>query len=94
MEPRRTLSGSRPGAIIMTTLAGIAFFASLAFAYLSDDKQSLAILEGMGGGAFLTAIQFWLGSSVGSRRKDELLALSSPAPLEPTHLPPPPAVSK
>lgn len=66
------------GAIVMTTLASIAFFASLGFAYLSDDKQTLAILEGMGGGAFVAAVNFWIGSSAGSRRKDELLAASSP----------------
>ena len=62
------------GRIAASVLAGIAFFAALVTAYISDDKQSLAILEGMGGSAFIAAINYWLGSSSGSTKKDQVIA--------------------
>lgn len=62
------------GRILASSFACGAYFSALAFAYISDDKQSLAILEGMGGSAFTAAIGYWLGSSAGSAKKDHIIS--------------------
>jgi hypothetical protein len=71
------LQEDRAGRLLMTVLAAIAYFVALGAALYSDDKQSAAILEGMGGGFMGLAVGYWLGSSSGSKRKDEQLAESS-----------------
>lgn len=64
------------GAIVMSTLASLAFGGALVMAYLSTDQANLELLVGAVVSNFSTAVSFWLGSSAGSRKKDEDSAVS------------------
>jgi len=67
------------GAIIISSMACIGFWAALVIAYLSKDQTNLAMLLGIVAGGFNSTLGYWLGSSMGSQKKDELLAGSVPA---------------
>jgi len=67
------------GAIVISCMACIAFFAALVIAYLSKDQTNLAMLLGIVAGGFTGTLNYWLGSSSGSQKKDDIIASSVPA---------------
>jgi hypothetical protein len=62
------------GAIAVSLLASFSFTAALIIAYMAKDQANLSLLIGAVISNFSTAVSFWLGSSAGSQRKDEMLA--------------------
>jgi hypothetical protein len=62
------------GAIAVSVLASLSFTAALIIAYMAKDQANLSLLIGAVISNFSTAVSFWLGSSAGSQRKDEILA--------------------
>jgi hypothetical protein len=61
------------GAIITSALSGCGFLAALLVAYMSKDQANLSLLVGAVVTNFATVVSFWLGSSAGSQKKDEIL---------------------
>lgn len=76
-----TTRSNLPAALALTITAG--FFGILMVMLLGiwhpNDNAALLVLLGSLGTSFGSVINFYFGSSVGSHRKDELLANSSPA---------------
>lgn len=66
------------GAITVSIITSLTFLAALAVAFLSHDGNNLTLLYGAIIGQFSTVISYWLGSSMGSQKKDEAL---NPLPL-------------
>src|SRR6266436_4450849 len=66
------------GAIVISCMACISFFAALVIAYLSKDQTNLAMLLGIVAGGFTGTLNYWLGSSSGSQKKDDIIASSVP----------------
>lgn len=75
------VSGTQPasptaaptGAILVSIFVLAIFLAAIVIAWWSKDS-SLQILLGMAGTNAATAVGFWLGSSSGSRDKDQTIA--------------------
>ena len=67
------------GSIITSSLTLMIFVAVLIVAFLSKDQRGLELLIGAAIANASTAVSFWLGSSSGSQRKDELLNPSPPS---------------
>ncbi len=67
------------GAIVISGMACIGFWAALVIAYLSKDQTNLAMLLGIVAGGFTGTLNYWLGSSSGSQKKDDIIASSVPA---------------
>lgn len=61
------------GAIVASGIAGAAFIVALVIAYLSKDQANLPLLIGSVISNFSTVVSFWVGSSAGSQKKDEML---------------------
>lgn len=68
-EPGRPWWGSPAVAIYALTI----FLACLAIAYLKGSDNLLTILLGVAAANATTAVQYYLGSSAGSQRKDQLI---------------------
>jgi hypothetical protein len=61
------------GAISTSLLTAVTFLAALAVSYWSKDTSNLNLLIGAVIANTSTVVSFWLGSSAGSQRKDEIL---------------------
>lgn len=68
------------GAIIVSIANSLAFFAALVISYLSKDQTNLGLLIGAVIANSTTVVAFWLGSSIGSAHKTDLMAQASSPP--------------
>lgn len=68
------------GAIIVSALTLGAFTTIIVLAYMHNDNTSQALLVGAIITMAQTAVGFWLGSSAGSQRKDQVIAASVATP--------------
>ena len=68
------------GAIVTSIISCLGFIGALVIAYLAKDTSNLTMLLGIVAGAFNTVVSFWLGSSAGSQKKDEVIAQKLPSP--------------
>jgi len=71
MDPKALASW---GAIVVSVLSLGAFFLAFGVAYLSSDQNNLSLLDGSAIGMASTAVAYWLGSSSGSQKKDDVIA--------------------
>jgi ABC-type uncharacterized transport system permease subunit len=72
------------GAIAISVLASLGFITALVIAYISHDTTSQSLLVGAIISNFSTAVSFWLGSSMGSQKKDERIDQLTSAPKDKT----------
>lgn len=86
--PQEPAAPTRPpldrniGAMITSVFASTAFLVAFVVAYFSKDQTNLSLLVGAIISNFTTVVNFWLGSSLGSRQKDaEIAKMSSERPL-------------
>jgi len=68
------------GAIVMSVTSAIAFFAALVISYLSKDQPNLGLLIGAVISNMSNSLSFWIGSSIGSMRKTDIIAGQQPNP--------------
>lgn len=71
---------SEYGAIAVSILTLLTFAGCLVIAYVSRDQTSIALLVGAVVANASTAVSYWLGSSRGSQKKDEIMAAKGPVP--------------
>ena len=64
-------------ATVISTLALLIFVGALVIAYLSKDGSSLLMLFGVAATNATTVINYWVGSSAGSARKDAQLQVAA-----------------
>ena len=62
------------GAIATSILSSLAFGAALIISHLSGDQTNQSLMIGAVISNFTTTVSFWLGSSFGSQKKDEVIA--------------------
>lgn len=62
------------GSIITSALASVAFCTALIIAYMSKDQPNLALLIGCVVTNFTAVVQYWIGSSAGSQKKDDIIS--------------------
>ena len=62
------------GAIIVSVATSLAFFLALAVAYLKNDETNIGLMIGAVIANSTTVVGFWLGSSISSQQKTDLLA--------------------
>ena len=67
------------GPVIVSVIVLFVFVAAIVVAWQTKDP-SLGILLGMAGANAGTAVGFWLGSSSGSQKKDQVIAAVATAP--------------
>jgi len=60
------------GAVTASVLTSVAFIIALVIAWMAKDQSNLSLLVGAVVANFTTAVGYWLGSSAGSRAKDEV----------------------
>lgn len=77
------------GAIIISVLICLTFLFVFYEAYTKADQHNLDLLVGALIAQFSFVVQFWVGSSMSSIRKDQML-LDATAPQDDTRMPPPP----
>lgn len=68
------------GAIGVSVITTLGFIGALVISYLSKDASNLSMLLGIVAGGFQAVLGFWLGSSAGSQKKDEVIAQKLPNP--------------
>ena len=61
------------GAIIVSLSISISFFGALVYSYISKDQPNAALLVNSVVINMSLVVGYWLGSSVGSARKTELM---------------------
>ena len=61
-------------AIIVSVATSLAFFLALAVAYLKNDETNIGLMIGAVIANSTTVVGFWLGSSISSQQKTDLLA--------------------
>lgn len=66
------------GTTLMSIMAAANFIAAFVVAFLSKDQANLGLLIGASIANFTTVVSYWVGSSAGSQKKDEIIAASSP----------------
>jgi ABC-type uncharacterized transport system permease subunit len=66
------------GAITMSVLTSLVFLVSLLIAFMSKDQANLELIYGAVISNFTTSISFWLGSSAGSQKKDDVMQTTRP----------------
>jgi uncharacterized membrane protein len=66
------------GTILVSVLVVIGFILSTFLAYQHDYKSAIDTLNGVFIAAVMSVVGFWVGSSVGSRAKDEIIARNHP----------------
>lgn len=66
------------GAIIVSGMWSIVFMLALAVVWAAKDQPNLGVLIGVVATNGTTVVGFWLGSSIGSKRKTDLLAAAPP----------------
>ncbi len=71
------------GAIVVSVLVTIAFLVALGVAYLSKDQSNLGLLIGAVIAQFSGVVSYWVGSSVGSAKKDDVLSNMAQGPPPP-----------
>jgi hypothetical protein len=76
------------GAIIVSGMWSIVFMLALVVVWSSKDQANLGVLIGVVATNGTTVVGFWLGSSMGSKRKTDLLAAAVPPPAAPAPKPP------
>lgn len=62
------------GAIVTSILTSLGFLSALVIAYLSSDHTNQSLMIGAVISNFTTTVSFWLGSSFGSQKKDQVIA--------------------
>jgi hypothetical protein len=62
------------GSIAVSALIASGFILALVISYLSQDQTNTSLLVGAIIANFSTAVSYWLGSSAGSRSKDDVIA--------------------
>lgn len=62
------------GSVIVSIFALAVFAMAILVAWLAKDPTTLQILLGAAATNATTAVGYWLGSSAGSRAKDEIIA--------------------
>jgi len=62
------------GSITVSALTLVTFAGCLVWAYLTHDENAKALLVGAAVANSTAAVQFWLGSSAGSQKKDDTIA--------------------
>ncbi len=74
--PKLSVSPAGFVSVLVVVLFGGALFLMLYRPIVLDEKQSqlVNIMVGFLGGAFTTAVQYWLGSSASARKKDETIS--------------------
>jgi len=77
MNPRELNS---IGAVATSVLALLLFAAALAAAYVMKDQTAISLLDGAVVSMATSVVSFWIGSSAGSQKKDQMLASSIPVP--------------
>jgi uncharacterized BrkB/YihY/UPF0761 family membrane protein len=78
------------GAIIISVLICLTFLFVFYEAYSNADQHNLDLLVGALIAQFSFVVQFWVGSSMSSLRKDQMLLDATPPPQDDTRMPPPP----
>lgn len=73
-------SGGSMGPILVSTLAMLIYGGALVIAFLSKDQGNLTILIGVAAANATTVVGYWVGSSIGSARKDVQLAAAALKP--------------
>jgi hypothetical protein len=76
------------GAIIVSGMWSVVFMLALAVVWASKDQANLGILIGVVAANGTTVVGFWLGSSIGSKRKTDLLAAAPAVATNGTPKPP------
>jgi hypothetical protein len=75
------------GAIVVSVLVAAAFFLAYGVAYYTKDQSNISLLTGAVIASFSTVVNFWMGSSASSQKKDDAIAAATPvtvvAPREP-----------
>ncbi len=71
------------GALIISVLVVGAFLAALAVAFVSHDATNLTLLIGAVVTQLGNVVGYWIGSSIGSARKDEVLTNLAQGPTPP-----------
>ncbi len=66
------------GIIIMSSMVSACFVTALVFAYIHKDQGNINMLVGAIVAQFTMVVGFWVGSSIGSQKKDEIIAASAP----------------
>lgn len=61
------------GTTIISAMIVIGFIYIFQLAYLHNDVDTVKVLSGIIAGAMSMVVAFWIGSSVGSRNKDEII---------------------
>lgn len=77
------------GAIIISVLICLTFLFVFYEAYTKADQHNLDLLVGALIAQFSFVVQFWVGSSMSSIRKDQMLLDATP-PSDNSAIPPPP----
>ena len=67
------------GKLVTSVLFGGAFICALIYAYIAKDQDSKELLVGAVISNANTVVQFFLGSSSGSQKKDDNLAIAAAA---------------
>jgi hypothetical protein len=70
-------------AIVVSVLSLITFTGALVVGYFFKDPGLLNLLIGAAIANATTVVNFWLGSSSGSQKKDDIIAASQPVPPKP-----------
>lgn len=65
------------GAVVISALTVLGFTFTLVLAYQYGDMDTVKILSGVLAGAMTSVVGYWIGSSVGSRAKDEVIQRAS-----------------
>ncbi len=83
------------GLVTMSVIICATFLLALYQAYKMQDTNVTGLLIGTLTAAFMTVVNFWVGSSMSSQKKDDMLLSSSPTTTTTTHvddtkIPPPP----
>ncbi len=71
------------GAIVVSVLVTVAFLVALGVAYLSKDQANLGLLIGAIIAQFSGVVQYWVGSSLSSAKKDDVLSNLAQGPSPP-----------
>jgi hypothetical protein len=73
------------GAIIVSGMWSIVFMLALVVVWSAKDQPNLGVLIGVVATNGTTVVGFWLGSSMGSKRKTDLLAAAPPVQPQEVH---------
>lgn len=78
------------GTIVVSIIITIGFIFILYLAYMKGDQHTVDTLVGVMGTMFIVVVVYWIGSSMGSQKKDSMLFAAQPLSNVVEKLPPPP----